>query len=140
MIVKRPLCVLSFVFFSKIAIPRYNKSFAKFQLCLKIFCQLHTEYPSRGHEFTSGFSGVRVALSLVFCVMFCRSLFVLFSCGHCIVCPSSIYGFWLPLWYLQNFLSILENKKWPVMFVFLHTCTSDEFLQSSKLPNYLLSK
>jgi hypothetical protein len=23
--------------------------------------------------------------------------------GHCIVCPSSIYGFWLPLWYLQNF-------------------------------------
>jgi hypothetical protein len=22
------------------------------------------------------------------------------SCGHCIVCHSSIYGFWLPLWYL----------------------------------------
>jgi hypothetical protein len=22
------------------------------------------------------------------------------SCGHCIVCPSSIYDFWLPLWYL----------------------------------------
>ena len=26
------------------------------------------------------------------------TLFV--SCGHCIVCPSSIYDFWLPLWYL----------------------------------------
>ena len=23
---------------------------------------------------------------------------------HCIVCPSSIYGFWLPLWYLQTCL------------------------------------
>jgi hypothetical protein len=27
--------------------------------------------------------------------------FVLFSVGHCVVCTSSIYGFWLPLWYLQ---------------------------------------
>jgi len=23
-----------------------------------------------------------------------------FSFGHCVVCSSSIYGFWLPLWYL----------------------------------------
>ena len=23
----------------------------------------------------------------------------LVSCGHCVVCSSSIYGFWLPLWY-----------------------------------------
>ena len=22
--------------------------------------------------------------------------------GHCVVCPSSIDGFWLPLWYLQT--------------------------------------
>ena len=28
----------------------------------------------------------------------------LVSCGHCVVCPSSIYGFWLPLWYLQTIL------------------------------------
>jgi hypothetical protein len=27
-----------------------------------------------------------------------------FSFGHCVVCPSSIYGFWLPLWHLQSFL------------------------------------
>ena len=27
----------------------------------------------------------------------------LISCGHCIVCYSSNYGFWLPLWYLQTF-------------------------------------
>ena len=37
------------------------------------------------------FSEVRVDLSLVFCVMFCRSLFVSF--GHCVVCPTSIYDF-----------------------------------------------
>jgi len=50
------------------------------------------------------FSGVRVARSLCFCAMFCRSLSICpFSFGHCIVCPS-IYGFWLPLWYLQSFL------------------------------------
>ena len=24
------------------------------------------------------------------------------SFGHCLVCSSSIYGFWLPLWYLQQ--------------------------------------
>ena len=32
-----------------------------------------------------------------------KPLFVLlpFSFCHCIVCPSSIYGFWFPLWYLQ---------------------------------------
>jgi hypothetical protein len=27
-----------------------------------------------------------------------------FSVDHCIVCPSLIYGFLLPLWYLQTFL------------------------------------
>ena len=27
-----------------------------------------------------------------------------FSFGHCLVCSSSIYGFWLPLWYLQTLL------------------------------------
>ena len=26
-------------------------------------------------------------------------IIILVSCGHCIICPS-IYGFWLPLWYL----------------------------------------
>jgi hypothetical protein len=30
------------------------------------------------------------------CLSFCT-----FPFGHCVVCSSSIYGFWLPLWYLQ---------------------------------------
>jgi len=59
----------------------------------------------------SVFSGV--VFFLVFCVMFCRSLFVLFSLlfyfGHCIVCSYSVYVpdyslgifklFWPPLSY-----------------------------------------
>ena len=64
------------------------------------------------------FSWVRVARSLVFCVMLCRSLFVLLSfcfVGHCVVCPSLIYGFWLYLWYLQ----ILLKK--PFFFFFFFT-------------------
>jgi hypothetical protein len=47
------------------------------------------------------FSGVRFTRSLVLCIIFvdrCMS-FCLF--GHCMVCPSLIYGFRLPLWYLQ---------------------------------------
>jgi hypothetical protein len=57
------------------------------------------------YEFTSGFKEVRVARSIVFCVMFWISLFVhlSFLLGHCVVCPS-IYGFLLLLWYLQTFL------------------------------------
>jgi hypothetical protein len=50
------------------------------------------------------FSGVRVARSLVFCVVFCH-----FSFGYCIVCPSSMYSFWLPFWHLVDIvLSVLR--------------------------------
>ena len=59
--------------------------------------------------YTSGvhsrfFCGIRVARSLVFCVVFCRSLFVLLSffC-HCVVSPS--IEFWEPLWYLHTLLT-----------------------------------
>ena len=54
-----------------------------------------------------GFSGVRVTPFLVLCVCFvlrCLS-FCPFSFGHCVVCSYSIYGFWLPLCYLQTLLS-----------------------------------
>ena len=45
------------------------------------------------------FSEVRVTRSLVLYVCFvdrCLS-FCTFSFGHCVVCSSSIYGFWLPV-------------------------------------------
>jgi len=38
-----------------------------------------TAYPSGTLEFTPVFSGVDVSRSLVFCVVFCRSLFVLLA-------------------------------------------------------------
>jgi hypothetical protein len=48
------------------------------------------------------FSGVRVAQSLVFCEVFCRSLFVFwsFSIGHCIVCLIRLMASDYPFWYL----------------------------------------
>ena len=58
-----------------------------------------TANPSRAPEFTPGFIGVRVTRSLVLYVCFvdrCLSSCT-FSFGHCVVCSSSIYGFWLPL-------------------------------------------
>jgi hypothetical protein len=65
---------------------------------------------------------------------YCLSLFVLrllispfVSCGHCIVFPSSIYDFWLPLWYLVAIvLSVLPRFTtsdypfgilWPLYFL-----------------------
>ena len=50
---------------------------------------------------------VRVTRSLVLYVCFVdRCLFFCtFSFGYCVVCSSSIYGLWLPLWYLQTRLT-----------------------------------
>ena len=52
------------------------------------------------------FSGVPLTQSFVLYVCFVdRCLFFCsFSFGHCVVCSSSIYGFWLSLWYLQTLL------------------------------------
>ena len=55
------------------------------------------------------FVWVRVAWSLFFCACFvyrCLS-FCIFSFDHCTVCSSSVYGFFLPLWYLQTFLKFI---------------------------------
>jgi hypothetical protein len=48
--------------------------------------------------------------------VFYKSLFVLctFSFGQYIVCHSSTYGFWQPLWYLQTVLTTKLNVKIPI--------------------------
>ena len=72
-----------------------------------------TVYPSGEPEFiplAMSFCRIRVGQSLVFNIAFCISLFVLLSVGLCIVCPSSIYGFWLPLCYLQHFPRAILHK------------------------------
>jgi hypothetical protein len=43
-------------------------------------------------------------LTIIFCFI-CTFLF-----GHCVVCFSSIYGFGLPLWYLQTLLGSVPIK------------------------------
>ena len=57
-------------------------------------------------------SGVRVTRSLVLYVCFVdRCLFFCtFSVGHCVVCSSSIYWFWLFIWYLQTLLKYFSYK------------------------------
>ena len=75
---------------------------------------------------------VCVAQSLVFCGVFCRSLlfchFIIFVHCHRIVCPYSIYDFWLPLRYLQTFLSSLiswqstslwHEKPWTTKLIYI---------------------
>ena len=70
------------------------------------------------------FSGVRVARSLVLCIVCCITFVVLFllSVGHCTVCPSSVYDFWLPPFGIfQIFLfdimfdgkMIISEEYWP---------------------------
>jgi hypothetical protein len=57
------------------------------------------------------FNGVRVTSFLVLYVCFidlCLS-FCLFSFGHCVVSSYSIYGFWLPLWYLQTLHTLTQT-------------------------------
>ena len=76
-------------------------------------------YPSEEPELTSGFSGARVAQSLVFCVVFCSSLFVLLSVYHCVVCPS-IYGFWLPLCIFKHFLVTISRMQAHSLLYYLH--------------------
>ena len=61
---------------------------------------LDSSYPSGAPMFilgSSAFSGVRVTWSLVLYIVLCPF-------GHCVVCPSSIYRFWLPFCYLKTLL------------------------------------
>ena len=64
------------------------------------------------------FSGVHVTRSLVLYVCFvdCCLSFCTFSFGHCVVCSSSIYGFWLPLSALlsskSSYFSLKKNNSW----------------------------
>ena len=48
--------------------------------------------------------GILITASLwpLYCLFFYLRLLItpMVSFGHCVVCSSSIYGFWLPLWYL----------------------------------------
>jgi len=75
-------------------------------------------------------SGVNVTRSLALCFVYRCLSFCTFSFGHYVVCSSSIYGFWLPLWYLQTLLSMLCTNQLKYItnymnFVFLFQGLSD---------------
>jgi hypothetical protein len=86
----------------------------------KAVCRVLPTITSRGcafHWVPQVFSGVRVTRSLVLYVCFvdrCLS-FCTFSFGHCVVCSSSIYRFWFPLWYLQTLLKRYMNSKFNIV-------------------------
>ena len=103
----------------KISFVNYRILYISFVLCCEtcymtgVTSGAGTAYPSGAPEFTPIFGGVCAAWSLVFCVAFCSLSFFPFSSlvgvkhhetnqpfssGQCVICPSSIYGFWLPLW------------------------------------------
>ena len=63
---------------------------------------------SIGIRVKPGFSGVRVARSLVFCVLFCRSLFVLFLLGIALSLTASVYPFSIGCFFVK--LAALKSK------------------------------
>jgi hypothetical protein len=96
------------------------------------------------------FSGVRVTRSLVLYVCFvdrCLS-FCIFSFGHCVVCSTSLYRFWLPLWCLQTLLKVTQYTKWlednqkiTVNSICSHLYASDGEYFSTRcwyIPNFVL--
>ena len=74
---------------------------------LSIFSVTYAVY-YRNVSFHPGFYWGSCYLIFSLCVGFvdrCLS-FCTFSFGHCVVCSSSIFGFWLLLWYFQTLLDI----------------------------------
>ena len=86
------------------------------------------------------FSGVRVARSLISCVVFCRSMFVIFSFFIWPLCFLSFLGFWLPLWSVQILLTF-DNctmshsvYQWFLHVVILTVKTHDQFKMKICMP------
>jgi hypothetical protein len=83
------------------------------------------------------FSGVRVTRSLVLYVCFvdrCLS-FCTFSFGHCVVCSSSIYGFWLPPFgIVKLFLLHLTGYWWQIPLINTKSCEVCPKVEDNRWP------
>ena len=65
-------------------------------------------FPQEGNIPTLAYNMVNsviIILALYVCFVDRCLSFCPYSFDHCVVCPSSIYGFWFPLWYLQTLLT-----------------------------------
>ena len=75
------------------------------------------------------FSGIRVTWSLVLYVCFvdrCLSFCHCFFFGHCVVCPSSTYGFWFFLHiYIVITFSTIDIPSWKAIITDYLTKLSD---------------
>jgi hypothetical protein len=84
----------------KLSIANYTRSEWVCETSLYIDIYLVAFKPNVLNEWGSCYS-----ICSFMCIFVDRCLsFCTFSFGHCILCSSSIYGFWLPLWYLQTLL------------------------------------
>ena len=86
------------------------------------------------------FSGVRVIRSLALWLYFvdhCLS-FCTFSFSHCVVCSSTMYRFWLPLWYLQTRLGTVYMKINFPSEIWPHWTSLDEYYtpRTKQINNY----
>ena len=70
------------------------------------------------------FSGVRVIRSLVLYVCFVDRCLSFCTYYLYYICSSSIYGFWLPLWYLQTLLGFRVAQSLVFRVVFYRYCLS----------------
>jgi ABC-type amino acid transport system permease subunit len=69
-------------------------------------------------------------------VSFCPFYF-----GHCVVCPSLIYWFWLPLWYLQTPLTWKKfNTNWHYILILLNIENKEVIIHTSNIENIRLVK
>jgi hypothetical protein len=103
-------------------------------------CGAWTANPCEAHELTPAFSGVRISRFSFICIKFCRSLFVLFLFGHCVVCPtihSSDYPFGIfKLFYLDSFIEELEDTRRVIRLTRRVSLVEQELLT---LPEHLCS-
>ena len=92
--------------FVVITIPSFSHLWLRTKFVTRVTRGVGTDYSFGAHEFTPAASGVRVAQSVLFCVVFCRSLFVLFPLAIALSAPSSICDVWITLWNTQTFFQI----------------------------------
>jgi len=124
-----PLCCLSFFTSQLLITPSVSSNiycaFVLFILAIVLSVLLHftaSDYPFGIFLVPLSFFLLAIVLSVLHftasdCSFGIFKLFLYlcpFSFGHCIVCSSSLHGFWLPLWYLQTFLVSLFFFFWPL--------------------------
>jgi hypothetical protein len=125
----------------------YNRVFNKSNTT-GVTCGWGSPYPSGAPEFTPAFSGVRVTRSLVFCVVFCRSLFVLFLLTIVlsvlrITASDYPFGVFKPQGlvsfktYMPSLLPYSKVNIYP--FPLPHSSIFSPYLWSFRWPNYIVT-